>query len=124
MPARFIFTGYAMTPIAVKLTIKSHLRPITDAISDDPATAKVVRSWQEQGFAGFRKQGFEPEQIVATVNMPLDGREASVREHATDLTRLLAEGMLQTVEDADLASLQQRLHPHRRCDSGGSGQSI
>lgn len=85
------------------LVIQSHLQPITAAIPEDAATAKIVRQWEQKGFQAFRASGFEPEQTVATTTETLDGLEASVRNQSTNLTQLIAQAMLRQVEDADLA---------------------
>jgi len=86
-----------------KTTIRSVLRRVTGEIPPDPATSAVVRHWQELGFAAFRAEGFQPEQVVATVPEPLDGLEASVRNGSTTLTRLIAESMLEAVPGAELS---------------------
>jgi 5'-nucleotidase / UDP-sugar diphosphatase len=75
------------------LTVRSELLPITADIPDDPATAAVVERWTEAAFDGFRRQGFEPEEVVAVTDVTLDGREASVRNRPTDLTRVIADSM-------------------------------
>lgn len=86
-----------------KLTINSHLQPITDTLPDQSQTVQVVKQWLAKGFAGFRAKGFEPEQVVTTTRETLDGLEASVRNGATNLTDLIAKAMLAEVETADLA---------------------
>jgi 5'-nucleotidase/UDP-sugar diphosphatase len=85
------------------LTITSRLQPITAALPEDPRTAATVQQWQERGFAGFRASGFNPEETVAVSTLPLDGLEASVRNHPTELTDLIATAMLEAAPDADLA---------------------
>ena len=85
------------------LTVRSVLRRVTAEIPEDPATLAEVRHWQELGFAAFRAEGFEPEQLVATVPIPLDGLEASVRNRPTELTRLIAASLLAAVPDAELS---------------------
>jgi 5'-nucleotidase len=86
-----------------KLEIDSRLQPVTEAIPEDPQTAKVVQDWVDKGYQAFRNNGFEPEQVVAITNIPLDGLEVSVRNRGTPLTDLIAEAMLKTVKDGDLA---------------------
>jgi 5'-nucleotidase/UDP-sugar diphosphatase len=85
------------------LTINSQLQPITDAIPDDPNTAKVVQAWQQKGFQAFRDSGFDPNQTIATTKVYLDGLEESVRNRSTNLTDLIAKSMLREVGDAELA---------------------
>lgn len=86
-----------------RLEIASRLLPVTDAIPEDPETAAVVRWWVERAFAGFRERGFEPEEVVADVPLTLDGRESSVRNQATELTRLIARAMVAAVPGAEVA---------------------
>ncbi|WP_432811190.1 bifunctional metallophosphatase/5'-nucleotidase [Pantanalinema sp. GBBB05] len=85
------------------LQIHSRLQPITAAIPDDPATAKLVQSWVNKGFQAFRDRGFQPDAVVTTIKTTLDGLEASVRNQSTNLTRLIAQAMLTQVEGAELA---------------------
>jgi 5'-nucleotidase len=88
---------------AQKLTITSRLQKVTDALPDQSETAEVVKKWREIGYAGFNKDGFNPEQVVATSDVELDGLEASVRNFPTKLTELIAEGMLTVADEAQLA---------------------
>jgi len=94
---------FMFNAVTRKLEIASRLRKITSDIPEDPAVTARVKSWEEKAFAGFRAQGFEPERVVATVPDPLDGTEASVRNHATRLTDLIAQGMLHSVPNAEWA---------------------
>ena len=55
--------------------ITSTLIPITDAMRSDSAVNVEVQRWIDAAFAGYRSQGFAPEQLVATLRAPLDGRE-------------------------------------------------
>jgi 5'-nucleotidase/UDP-sugar diphosphatase len=86
-----------------KLQISSRLLRITGAIPDDPEVGKRVDRWVKAAFDGFRAQGFEPEKVVATTAEDLDGREASVRNHPTRLTDLVAMGMVRAAHGAELA---------------------
>ncbi|MGQ0503666.1 MAG: bifunctional metallophosphatase/5'-nucleotidase [Panacagrimonas sp.] len=88
---------------ARKLAVESRLVPVNDGIADDPEVAQQVQSWMDKGFAGFRADGFEPNEVVATVPEPLDGREASVRNRPTRLTQLLADAQLAEVPGSELA---------------------
>ncbi len=93
----------AFDTVTRRLQINSRLQPITDAIPDDRPTAKVVQGWVDLGFQAFRAKGFQPEQVIATTPIPLDGLEESVRDRSTALTDLVAQAMLREVEGADLA---------------------
>lgn len=80
-----------------------HLNDIDEVTSLEPGTAKEVQLWVEKAERGFRADGFVPQQAIATTNIALDGLNSSVRNHATNLTALIALAMLQEVERADLA---------------------
>ena len=84
----------AYDPATGRLDVASRFVPISDDLPDDPEVAAVVADWVERGYAGFRAEGFEPDALVATVPEALDGRESSVRNGPTNLTALIAEGML------------------------------
>jgi 5'-nucleotidase len=86
-----------------KLTIDSRLRLVDADIPDDPTVAAAVDKWVQLAFDGFRSEGFTPEAVVTTLTEPLDGTEASVRYQPTRLTELIAQGLLASVEDAELA---------------------
>ena len=86
-----------------KLVVRSSLKRVTGEVPEDPGTLAVVRHWQELGYAAFRAEGFQPEQVVATLPIPLDGMEASVRNRSTALTRLIAEAMLAAVPGAEMS---------------------
>ena len=85
------------------LTVDSDLVIVTDEIPEDPEVAAVVKAWEDQGFAGFRQQGFEPTEQVAVTTVALDGREASVRNRATGLTDLIARAFLAEAQGSELA---------------------
>jgi 5'-nucleotidase/UDP-sugar diphosphatase len=86
-----------------KLVVRSSLKRVTAEVPEDPATLALVRHWQELGYAAFRAEGFQPEEVVATLPVPLDGLEASVRNRSTALTRLIAEAILAEVPGAELS---------------------
>ncbi len=86
-----------------KISIRSELRRVTGEIPPDPDTSSTIRHWQELGFAAFRAEGFQPEQLVANIPEPLDGLEADVRNGSTALTRLLAAAVLESVPGAELS---------------------
>ncbi len=85
------------------LTIASRLQPITAVIPDNPQVGAIVQQWVEQGFAGFRAQGFVPEATIAVLPTALDGLESSVRNRPTALTDRIAQAMLQAAAGAELA---------------------
>lgn len=89
--------------VTKRLMIASELRKIDSSTAEDPATAKLVQQWVRKGFDAFRSNGFEPEQVVATVGVALNGKESDVRSSRTNLTELIARAMFNEVEGADAA---------------------
>ena len=79
------------------------LVPITDAIPDDSAVAAEVQRWLARGFAGYRELGFEPDSVVATLSVPLDGRESTVRTRAGTLSDVILAAMRREAPDAEVA---------------------
>jgi len=85
------------------LAIDSKLMIVSDDVPEDPAVAKLVKDWEDKGFAGFRQEGFEPTEKVAVTTVPLDGREASIRNQTTALTDLLARAFLAEAQGSELS---------------------
>ncbi|HEX4933014.1 MAG TPA: bifunctional metallophosphatase/5'-nucleotidase [Gemmatimonadaceae bacterium] len=83
--------------------ITSTLVPITDRTPTDSAVNAEVQRWIDAAFAGYRAQGFSPEQIVATLKAPLDGRESTVRTRPGALSDAILGGMRAEAPDADIA---------------------
>jgi 5'-nucleotidase/UDP-sugar diphosphatase len=82
---------------------ESTLERVTPELADEPTVAQAVERWVNAAFDGFRAQGFEPMNTVATTSEPLDGRESSVRNFPTRLTDLIAAGMLHAAPGTELA---------------------
>jgi 5'-nucleotidase len=88
-------------PATRTLSVESKPRKVTADVREDTAVAATVKGWVDKAFAGFRSEGFEPAAVVTRVTEPLDGAEASVRNHPTRLTELIARGMLAVVPGAE-----------------------
>jgi 5'-nucleotidase len=102
--ARTVYIHHLTWDTARKsLAVDSRLVIVSDDIPEDPDVAKVVSDWENKGFAGFREQGFEPTEQVAVTPVALDGREASVRNKATELTDLLARAFQAEAQGSELA---------------------
>lgn len=87
------------TPPAIAV----RLQKIDDSIASAPAVDAVARAWVEKAFAGFRREGFAPEAVVATIGEPLDGRESSVRNRSGRLTDLIAAAFAREAAPVDMA---------------------
>lgn len=83
--------------------VTSRLLVVDEKIPVDPAVDKVARAWVARGFDAFRRQGFAPEQVVAVVKEPLDGREVTVRSRPSKLTDLIGAAMARDAAPVDLA---------------------
>lgn len=83
--------------------ITAELLPIGGDLPEEPATAAVVASWVDSAFAGYRREGFTPRAVVATLTAPLDGREATVRTRPGALTDLMVQGLRLQFPEAELA---------------------
>ena len=83
--------------------VAAALVPVTDAIAEDGTVAREVGAWLARGFAGYRAQGFAPEDVVTTLRAPLDGRESVVRTRAGSLSDVILAAMRREVPDAEVA---------------------
>ncbi len=77
--------------------------PITDSIPADSAVAAEVAKWTTVAYDAFRKDGLNPERVVATLPDALDARESVIRNQENDFTRLLTHAWLAEVPGADAA---------------------
>lgn len=102
--ARSVFVHeFGFDPLTRKLQKKSTLRRLTTDLPEDPAVKAEVDKWVGIAFDGFRKDGFNPESKVADVPIALDGHEASVRNKPTELTKIIADGMLAAAQGSEIA---------------------
>jgi 2',3'-cyclic-nucleotide 2'-phosphodiesterase (5'-nucleotidase family) len=85
------------------LTIQSEIKTIDNLIAEEPGTARVVNEWTDRAYEGFRQKGFDPDQVVAIVAEPLDGRESSIRHRQTNLGTAVAHSMLAAAKSARIA---------------------
>lgn len=85
------------------VNLESELKTIDETVPEDPATAALVTKWQTIADESFRKQGFDPNEIVYTTPEPWDGRDAVVRREHGTLTTLIAQSIFQAFPGSDLA---------------------
>lgn len=76
---------------------------IDDTLPSAPAVEAVARHWTTIAFDAFRRDGFDPEAVVATTTEELDGREATVRNRPGRLTDLIAASLAHETNPADVA---------------------
>ncbi len=84
-------------------SVSARLQPIDASIVPDPKVQAIADQWRAKAFDAFRKDGFAPEAVVATVPEPLDGRESVVRNQPGLLTDLIADSLLRDAGPADVA---------------------
>ncbi len=102
--ARSVFVHeFAFDPVTRKLQKSSTLRRLSADVPEDPAVKAEVDKWVKIAFDAFRKDGFNPETKVADVPIALDGHETSVRNKPTELTKIIAEGMLAAAPGSEIA---------------------
>lgn len=90
-------------PQGARPTIDVRLQPITSDIAADAAVDTVVTRWTTTAFDAFRKDGFSPERVIATLTESLDGREATVRNRQGNLTDLIADALAAEAGEVDVA---------------------
>ena len=83
--------------------IAVRLQKIDETIASSPAVDAVARAWVDKAFAGFRREGFSPEAVVAISSVPLDGRESTVRNRPGALTDLIARALVREAGGVDVA---------------------
>jgi 2',3'-cyclic-nucleotide 2'-phosphodiesterase (5'-nucleotidase family) len=88
-----------------KLTVKSELRKIDNTLPDDPATKAIADKWEVIAQEKLKEAGFNPKNVVYVAKEPLDGREATIRNNAANLPKMVADAMLASCKGADCALL-------------------
>lgn len=73
--------------------ISVRLQPITDAITADATVDAEVKRWTTMAFDAYRKDGFQPDRVVATLPYALDGRQFAVRNTTGNLTRVIMDAL-------------------------------
>jgi 2',3'-cyclic-nucleotide 2'-phosphodiesterase (5'-nucleotidase family) len=85
------------------LNVVSELHEINSSIRDDSLIAAVVTKWVDRAYAGFRADGFEPDQMVTILKDTLDGREITVRFKQNKLGDIIAEAMMKALPGTELS---------------------
>jgi 5'-nucleotidase/UDP-sugar diphosphatase len=76
---------------------------VTDSIPEAPTVTAEVRRWTTIAYDAFRKDGLEPERVIATLPTPLDAREAMIRNGENAFTRLVTQALLAEAPGTDVA---------------------
>lgn len=85
------------------LRVESHLQIVDARYADDPEIEGRVNALVEKAFDSFRADGFKPNGVVATTDVPLDGLESSVRFKPTGLTELIAQSAISAYPGSELS---------------------
>ena len=86
--------------------IDSKLIQINPDIKDEPAVAKTISKWTAIADESFRKDGFDPNEVLVVLDEPMDGRESTIRHQQTNLGSAIANAMLiSSKQNADAAIL-------------------
>jgi 5'-nucleotidase / UDP-sugar diphosphatase len=84
-------------------TVTSRFNVLDASVGPDSKVEGVVKKWTAIAFDAFRKNGFEPERVVAVVNESLDGRESTVRNQPGRLTDLITASFDRDAGGVDVA---------------------
>ncbi|HUR19225.1 MAG TPA: bifunctional metallophosphatase/5'-nucleotidase [Vicinamibacterales bacterium] len=80
-------------PDRARPAISVRLQPITDAITADATVDAEVKRWTTTAFDAYRKDGFQPDRVVATLPHSLDGRQFAVRNTTGNLTMVIMDAL-------------------------------
>ncbi|MGD1846605.1 MAG: bifunctional metallophosphatase/5'-nucleotidase [Salibacteraceae bacterium] len=85
--------------------VESELVNITDAMASEPGVQAVVNKWENITNERLVAMGYQPDEVLTTLDQPLDGRESSIRNQQTDLGNYIAKAMMAAYPESDLALL-------------------
>ena len=74
--------------------IDMRLREMDERVPRHERVQAEIDRWLAIGFEAFRRDGFEPTAVVATVGEALDGRETTVRNRPGNLSDLITAAMV------------------------------
>ncbi|MEL6923931.1 MAG: bifunctional metallophosphatase/5'-nucleotidase [Bacteroidota bacterium] len=87
-------------PATKKTVVRSELIQINDEMKSEPEVAVTVNRWNQIADESFRKDGFDPNEVVAVLKVPLDGRESSIRHKQTNLGSVVANAMMRVAKES------------------------
>jgi 5'-nucleotidase/UDP-sugar diphosphatase len=80
-------------PPGYRPVVTVSLQPITDTIPADKTVDEEVKRWTETAFDAYRKDGFQPDRVVATLPYALDGRQFAVRNTTGNMTAVIMDAL-------------------------------
>jgi 2',3'-cyclic-nucleotide 2'-phosphodiesterase (5'-nucleotidase family) len=72
--------------------VSSELVPITDEIEDEPNVQAIVDKWAKIQDENLTQIIANPNEVIYKTTVPLDGREASIRNFQTNLGEIICKG--------------------------------
>jgi 2',3'-cyclic-nucleotide 2'-phosphodiesterase (5'-nucleotidase family) len=82
-----------------KAIIKSELKEINTAIKTDEKVGEIVAKWQRILTTQIKEVISNPDEIIYTTSIPLDGRDAPIRSIQTNLGIIITEAMSYSFEN-------------------------
>jgi 5'-nucleotidase / UDP-sugar diphosphatase len=86
-------------------SVAARLRVIDDKIAAKPSVDATVKRWVTAAFDAFKRDGFDPAEVIATLREPLDGRESTVRNRSGKLTDLITVAMAHEAQNVEVSIL-------------------
>ena len=86
-----------------KIKTKAKLVWVTDDLVSDPATDAVVKKWTAIADANFASLGFNAKKIVLASGENYDAREAVIRLHTTNFSRMVIKAMEKAAPQSDVS---------------------
>ena len=90
-------------PKTKQASIDPRLVKIDQTLVEDAEVKARAEKWVNIAFDAFRKEGFNPNEVITTTTEQLDGLEEHVRSKQTNLTQIIAKSLLIPYPEADLS---------------------
>jgi 2',3'-cyclic-nucleotide 2'-phosphodiesterase (5'-nucleotidase family) len=84
-----------------RVKVTPTLEKINESVAFDSATNAVVEKWQSIAEKNYGSLGYDAKKVLMQQGAPLDGREAEIRSHPTNLTKLIVSAIAGAVPTAD-----------------------
>lgn len=85
-----------------KIRVTPKLEKIDESIAIDSAANAVVQKWQGIAEKNYSSLGFDAKKVLISKGEALDGREAEIRSHPTNLTKLIVSSIADAIPNADV----------------------
>lgn len=84
-------------------TVSSRLQVIDRATTPKPSIDRLAKRWVQTAYDAYRREGFQPERVIATTPEPLDARESVVRARPSLVTDIVVAGVMREAGLPDVA---------------------